>query len=69
MSKISLKKKWGCVNKEELLDTKHLIAEINSTEELANIAEDIFANRQKQSKTNQKRRQELRVGEKTHNKR
>lgn len=57
------------MNKEELLDTKHLIAEINSTEELANIAEDIFANRQKQSKTNQKRRQELRVGEKMHNKR
>lgn len=57
------------MNKEELLDAKHLMAEINSIEELANIAEDIFANRQKQSKTNQKRRQELRVGEKTHNKR
>lgn len=57
------------MNKEELLDTKHLIAEINLIEELANLAEDIFANRQKQSKTNQKRRQELRVGEKMHNKR
>lgn len=56
------------MNKEELLDAKHLIAEINSTE-LENIAEDIFVNRQKQSKTNQKRRQELRAGEKIHNKR
>ena len=55
------------MNKEELLDAKHLTAEINSTEELENIAEDIFVNRQKQSKTNQKRRQELRAGEKIHN--
>lgn len=52
------------MNKEELLDAEHLIAEINSIEELENVAEDIFANRQKQCKTHQKRRQELRVGEK-----